>query len=107
MTVSVAELAADPDGFLKRAHTGRCPFAHTDLGPMALTHDAVRGLVQNRKLRPAFSKVLELTGVHGGVFYDWMSRSALMRPPTNRVQTAWHICKTHSASDMTYTGRLA
>jgi cytochrome P450 len=77
MTVSVSELAADPDGFLKKAHLGRCPFARTDIGPMALTHDAVRGLVQNRKLRPAFTRVLDFAGVPGGVFYDWMSRSAL------------------------------
>ena len=77
MTVSVSELAADPDGFLKRAHGGRCPFAHTDIGPMALTHDAVRGLVQNRKLRPAFTRVLDFAGVPGGTFYEWMARSAL------------------------------
>lgn len=78
LNVSVSELAADPDGFLKRAHTGsRCPFAHTDIGPMALTHEAVRGLVHSRKLRPAFTKVLELAGVTGGAFFDWMSRSAL------------------------------
>jgi cytochrome P450 len=76
-TVSVSELASDPDGFLKKAHGGRCPFAHTDIGPMALTHEAVRGLVTDRKLRPAFTKVLELAGVPGGRFYDWMSRSAL------------------------------
>lgn len=76
-TLSIADFIAEPEAFIRRAHAMGCPVVDTDMGPMAVTQEAVRELLRSPRTRPAFSLVLQSWGVTSGAFYEWMSRSPL------------------------------
>ncbi|HEX4337459.1 MAG TPA: cytochrome P450 [Polyangiaceae bacterium] len=74
--LSVDDLLADPDRALGRAREAG-PIVTTDLGTLVVRYEAVRGVLQDPRLRPSFSKFLERMGITSGPFYEWMSLSPL------------------------------
>jgi cytochrome P450 len=69
-------MLADPDAALGRAREAGA-VVDTDLGTLVVRYEAVRGVLQDPRLRPSFSKFLERMGITSGPFYSWMSRSPL------------------------------
>jgi cytochrome P450 len=69
-------LLADPDAAFRRAREAG-PIVETDLGTLAVRYDAVRGVLQDPRLRPSFPRFLERMGITSGPFYDWMRKSPL------------------------------
>jgi cytochrome P450 len=69
-------MLADPDAALGRAREAGA-LVDTDLGTLVVRYEAVRGVLQDPRLRPSFSKFLERMGITSGPFYSWMSRSPL------------------------------
>jgi cytochrome P450 len=83
--LGLIDMLTRPDETLAIARK-RGPIVETEIGPLAVSHAAVRALAQSDKLRPAFSRTLERFGVSSGPFYDWMSISPLdMEGETHRV----------------------
>jgi cytochrome P450 len=70
------DLVSDPDAALRRARE-RAPFAETEVGVVAVRHEAARAVLQEPRLVPSFSRFLEQFGVTSGPFYDWMKGSPL------------------------------
>ncbi|MBM4363075.1 MAG: cytochrome P450, partial [Deltaproteobacteria bacterium] len=75
-SLSLAEIVADPHGAFERARGGGV-VATTEIGPLVLSHEVTRSLLQDEAFRPNFSGVLEQLGVAGGPFYEWMKISPL------------------------------
>jgi cytochrome P450 len=69
-------MLADPDAALGRAREAGA-VVDTDLGTLVVRYEAVRGVLQDPRLRPSFSKFLERMGITSGPFYSWMSGSPL------------------------------
>ena len=76
VSLTLQDLLADPDAALGRARDAG-PVVDTDLGTLVVRYEAVRGVLQDPRLRPSFSKFLERLGITSGPFYEWMSRSPL------------------------------
>lgn len=74
--VALADLIEKPDQTLKDARESG-PVVETELGPLVVSHAAVRAVAQSPKLRPSFSRMLERIGITSGPFYDWMASSPL------------------------------
>lgn len=74
---TLANMIAEPDATLANARAAGA-VVHTDLGPLVVSHAAVRELAQSDdKMRPSFTKVIEQFGVSSGPFYEWMKISPL------------------------------
>ena len=75
--LSFPELIADPFGTLGAAR--RVYWLADADGAVAavLTHERVRELLGDGRLRANFSDFLETFGVTSGPFYEWMARSPL------------------------------
>lgn len=76
IALSLEEMVADPHAALRRAREAGA-IVETDLGTLAVRYEAVRGVLQDPRLRPSFTKFLERMGITSGPFYTWMSRSPL------------------------------
>lgn len=74
--LTMEEMLADPDRALGRARDAGAVVG-TDLGVLVVRYEAVRGVLQDPRLRPSFSKFLERMGITSGPFYEWMSMSPL------------------------------
>jgi cytochrome P450 len=70
------EYLADPDGVWRRARD-RHWLARTDVGFVALTHDAVRALNGNRALVGTGDTYLRMQGITSGVLYDYWTNGLL------------------------------
>ena len=70
-------MLADPIGELKRARQIGW-LGETEIGPVGvLTHERVRELLTDGRLRSGFVQFMESLGVTSGPFYEWMSISPL------------------------------
>jgi cytochrome P450 len=76
VTLTLPELLADPDSALRRAREAG-PVVATDMAPLIVRYEAVRGVLQDSRLRPSFSRFLEQMGISSGPFYEWMRKSPL------------------------------
>ena len=76
IALSLEDMLANPDAALGRAREAGA-VVDTDLGTLVVRYEAVRGVLQDPRLRPSFSKFLERMGITSGPFYTWMSRSPL------------------------------
>ena len=86
--IPLATFIADPDAVLKSARA-QATIVQTDVGPLVVQHEAVRALGQSDKVRPSFTRMLELFGIRSGPFYEWMSLSPLdMEGDEHRVWRA-------------------
>jgi cytochrome P450 len=74
--ISLPELLTDPDAALRRARRFGA-VAQTDIGPLVVSHEALRGMLQDERMRPSFTGFLEEFGITSGPFYDWMKISPL------------------------------
>jgi hypothetical protein len=79
VTLKLEEMLANPDEALARGRNAGAVVA-TELGSMAMRHEAVRTMLREPRLRPSFSNFLEQLGITSGAFYDWMSGSPLLEP---------------------------
>lgn len=76
IVLTVPEIIADPDGVWADARK-RGDMIDSELGPMVVRYEALRGMLQDPRMIPNFPSVLEMFGVTGGTFYDFMARSPL------------------------------
>jgi len=74
--LTLEEVLANPDAALGNAREAAA-VVETDLGPMAMRHEAVRSMLREPRMRPSFSSFLQQLGISSGAFYDWMSGSPL------------------------------
>lgn len=74
--ISLPELLTDAEGALRRARAFGA-VAPTDIGPLVVSHEALRTMLQDERLRPSFTGFLEQFGITSGPFYDWMKISPL------------------------------
>jgi cytochrome P450 len=75
----LAQFVADPFGTLRRARAAGPVVALETGGPAVLTHDGVRALLADPRLRANFPDFLATFGVTSGPFYEWMAISPLNR----------------------------
>lgn len=76
--LSIADLLADPVMAVARART-HGQVVRGEIGPFVLGHEALRGMLQDRRMTPSFPDVLRRFGVDSGPFFEFMARSPLNR----------------------------
>lgn len=72
----IDQLLIDPLGVLAEARAGG-PVVRNELGPIVVGYEAARELLTDRRYEDRFTAILELQGITGGSFYEWMARSPL------------------------------
>ncbi len=84
--IETPHLVADPLGTFAQARQQGW-LADTDSGAVAvLTHEGVRELLADARLRATFTVFLRSMGVASGAFYDWMALSPLNRDGADHVR---------------------
>jgi len=84
--IEIANLVADPLGTLNRAREEGW-LADSDGGVVAaLTHEQVRELLSDPRLRATFPAFLRNLGVDSGPFYEWMALSPLNRDGADHLR---------------------
>ena len=76
--IEMPDLVADPFGTLAGARRQGW-LADTDGAVVVVSHDRVRELLADPRLRASFPTLLRSLGVDRGPFYDWMAMSPLNR----------------------------
>lgn len=74
--IELAEILDDPFGTLKKARAAGW-LADLEIATGVLTHEDVRELLGDGRLRANFPEFLHALGITSGPFYDWMAGSPL------------------------------
>ena len=96
---TLVELVADPYNVLARLRS-RAPIAETEMGPMLVTYDAARKMMQDTRLAANIPAVLERFGVNSGPFYDFMRTSPLNREGEDHRSWRMLMTKTFTPSSV-------
>jgi cytochrome P450 len=92
--ITIPEIVADPLAVLGRARSQGW-LADADNGTVvALTHERVRELLGDDRLRANFPEFLRRLGITSGTFYDWMALSPLNRDGAEHVRWRTLMSKT-------------
>ncbi|MBM4243854.1 MAG: cytochrome P450 [Deltaproteobacteria bacterium] len=92
--LTIPEIVSDPLAALGRAR-GQGWLADAEEGTVvALTHERVRELLGDERLRANFPEFLRRLGITSGTFYDWMAISPLNRDGAEHVRWRTLMSKT-------------
>ena len=92
--ITIPEIITDPLAVLGRAR-GQGWLADAEEGTVvALTHERVRELLGDDRLRANFPEFLRRLGITSGTFYDWMAISPLNRDGAEHVRWRTLMSKT-------------
>jgi cytochrome P450 len=79
VTLKLNDVLADPFGTLRRSREGGALAELESGGVGVMTHEAVRGLLTDGRVRENVADFLRAFGVDSGPFYEWLAISPLNR----------------------------
>ncbi|HEX4336873.1 MAG TPA: cytochrome P450 [Polyangiaceae bacterium] len=75
-SIGLADLIVDADATIERARAVGAG-APTEIGVLVVKYEAVRELLQDRRVKTSFTELLHMFGITSGVFHDWIAISPL------------------------------
>lgn len=92
--ITIPEIVSDPLATLARARSEGWLADAEEGTVVAVTHERVRELLGDERLRASFPDFLRRLGITSGVFYDWMAISPLNRDGAEHVRWRTLMSKT-------------